>query len=68
MAANQQDFSLAGKKILAAEDNTLNAEILIFLLDDMGSGHGACGKRKTGCRGILKNPTGMNMTAFLWTL
>ena len=37
MAANQQDFSLAGKKILAAEDNTLNAEILIFLLDDMGA-------------------------------
>ena len=28
---------LAGKKILAAEDNTLNAEILIFLLDDMGA-------------------------------
>lgn len=37
VAANQQDFSLAGKKILAAEDNTLNAEILIFLLDDMGA-------------------------------
>lgn len=37
VAANQQDFSLAGKKILTAEDNTLNAEILIFLLDDMGA-------------------------------
>lgn len=37
VAANQQGFSLAGKKILAAEDNTLNAEILIFLLDDMGA-------------------------------
>lgn len=37
VVANQQDFSLAGKKILAAEDNTLNAEILIFLLDDMGA-------------------------------
>ena len=37
VAANQQDFSLAGKKILVAEDNTLNAEILIFLLDDMGA-------------------------------
>lgn len=37
VAANQQDFSLAGKKILAAENNTLNAEILIFLLDDMGA-------------------------------
>ena len=37
VVANQQDFSLAGKKVLAAEDNTLNAEILIFLLDDMGA-------------------------------
>lgn len=32
-----QAIDLRGKKILAAEDNALNAEILLFLLDDLGA-------------------------------
>lgn len=33
----EHEISLEGKKILAAEDNTLNAEILMFLLEEMGA-------------------------------
>ena len=31
----QSEISLEGKKILAAEDNTLNAEILLFMLEEL---------------------------------
>ena len=33
----KKEISLQGRKVLAAEDNRLNAEILIFLLKDMGA-------------------------------
>ena len=33
----KKKVSLEGKKVLAAEDNRLNAEILVFLLEDMGA-------------------------------
>lgn len=35
--AKKKEVSLEGKKILAVEDNRLNAEILVFLLEDMGA-------------------------------
>ena len=35
--AEKKEISMKGRKVLAAEDNRLNAEILIFLLKDMGA-------------------------------